>query len=423
MPSIDRRLLGLILGLAVGGGAAAAPDSEADALALPSGPPESTEPAKDWRLQLEGAWGRGRASLSGDTVALSRYSADFVYSTRLSAAWRLSLSDRFDRLHPADAGQDAGINSLREAYVGWQDAEAAWGLEAGRINLRQGPALGYNPTDFFRDGALRVSATVNPYLIREYRMGSVMLRAQRLWAGGSVSLALSPKLATEAAANGASIDLGATNNRDRALMTWGSKLSESANAQLHLYAERGGKPQVGASLTTLLGESLVAFGEATWGRGPSWLSRVSNTPQSEHSAARAAAGLTYTTSFKLSVSAEAEYNGFAINRSDWQALRANQPVLLSTYLYATTHAQELAGRSAVMLYATQKDLGLRQFDLTALVRRNQVDRSRLAWLEGRYHFASVDVAVQCLLYSGVPGSEYRASPYRRTVQMVASYYF
>ena len=46
----------------------------------------------------------------------------------------------------------------------------------GRINVRNGAALGYNPTDFFRSGALRSVVSIDPNSLRENRLGTVMLR-------------------------------------------------------------------------------------------------------------------------------------------------------------------------------------------------------------------------------------------------------
>ncbi|HEY6924892.1 MAG TPA: hypothetical protein VI653_15565, partial [Steroidobacteraceae bacterium] len=44
------------------------------------------------------------------------------------------------------------INDLREAYLSWQPWDHTY-LDLGRINLKNGVALGYNPTDFFRTRA------------------------------------------------------------------------------------------------------------------------------------------------------------------------------------------------------------------------------------------------------------------------------
>lgn len=397
----------------------AAPGNDDDALALQSGPEDKLATAGGLKLSLEGAVGRAEFRGQG-SESLRRGSVDLYYASRLSDQWRFTVSDRMDALHPKDG--EATVNSLRELYVGWQNDAASWIVEAGRINLRQGPALGYNPTDFFRDNALRVSTTVNPLLVREYRLGSFMLRAQKLWSEGSLSLSLSPKLENTASADGWNADLGATNARNRALVSLSTQWSQSTSTQLHLYEEQGGQPVLGAGVSSLLGSATVAFAEWTWSREPTLSDRARGSA-SRTAGQRLATGLTYTTASKLALTAEYEYNGFALTAGDRDALAARQPFLLGAYLFEAARRQDLAARSALMLYAKQTDVFTRNLDLTALLRANTNDHSTLAWLELRYHWSQFDLSLQALQYRGRDLTEYGASPYRRTVQALVTWYF
>ena len=175
----------------------AATDADADALGLESAPEAAAPPAAtDTRMYIEGAIGNSSQHYQPNSVGTARASFDFSTTAQMGPGLRAVLSDRVDHLYPAPApGADATVNTLREAYLSWQPESRDTVLEFGRINLRYGPGYGYNPTDFFRDGSLRVVTTADPFALRENRQGSVMLRAQRLWSGGSLSLALSPKLA------------------------------------------------------------------------------------------------------------------------------------------------------------------------------------------------------------------------------------
>ena len=85
--------------------------------------------------------------------------------------------------------------------------------------------------------------------LRENRLGTVMLRAQRLWTGGSISAAFSPKLADRPNPDGWSLDLGSTNNRDRALVALGTQFSQRFSSQLLLYKQSGLTPALGANMT------------------------------------------------------------------------------------------------------------------------------------------------------------------------------
>jgi hypothetical protein len=312
------------------------------------------------------------------------------------------------------------VNSLREAYLSWQPEGGNMVMEFGRINLRYGPGYGYNPTDFFRDGSLRVLTTADP--LRENRLGTVMLRAQRLWTEGSLSVALSPKLADRPNPDGWSLDLGATNNRDRSLIVLGTQWSQSVSSQLLLYKEAGQSPALGANLTALLSDAAVAHLEWSRSNEPDLLSRAFALPASTATRNRFAGGITYTTLGKLPLTAEYQYNGFGLNQSNWAALGA-VPATQQAYLRESLRLQELAPRQAYLIYVTQKSLWLKDLDLTAYLRFNPGDDSRLAWVELRHHWPSFDLTFQLQQNMGNSTSEFGILPDRRVVQVLGTYYF
>lgn len=399
-----------------------AADDDLDALSLESAPEVTPESVRSTQLFVEGALGYAsqRYQLRGNT--LRRASVDLTHSSHLAPGLRAVISNRLDVIDPAAPGADAAVNSLREAYVSWQPAEANTVLELGRINLRYGPAYGYNPTDFFRDGSLRTLTTVNPFALRENRLGTFMLRGQQLWSGGSLSVAYSPKLASAANSDGLSLDWGATNHRNRAVVALGTQLSQNVNSQLLAYKEQGLSTTVGANLTALLSDGAVAHMEWTRGKEPDLLSRALGTPSQSATRNRFAGGVTYTTLGKLSFTAEYQYNGFALGQSDWQALSAT-PLAQLGYLRESLRLLELAPRQAYLLYVTQKSLGLKNLDFTAFLRINAEDHSRLAWAELRHHWPSFDLTLQAQQYMGKPSTEFGLSPQRRVVQVLGTYYF
>ena len=66
---------------------------------------------------------------------------------------------------------------------------------------------------------------------------------------------------------------------------------------------------------------------------------------------------------------------------------------------------------------------MKHLDLTAMLRNDLVDHSRLQWLEARYHWTRVDVALQTQLNTGTSSSNYGAQAERRMWQAVARYFF
>lgn len=398
-------------------------DLESDALSLEAAPAEApAEGARDTKIIIEGALGNAEQRYLPESRNIGRASFDFSHTARLSPGLRAVVSDRIDHIYPADAGADATINSLREAYLSWQPEAGNAIVELGRVNLRYGPGYGYNPTDFFRDGSLRTRTSANPFAVRENRLGSVMLRAQRLWTDGSLSVAYSPKLADGPNADGWSLDLGSTNNRNRILLALSTQFSQNVNSQVLAYQQQGMSPTLGGSLTALLSDAAVAHLEGSHGSEPDLLSRALAQTGAAVTRNRFAGGITYTTLSKLSVTAEYQYNGFALDQSNWSAL-GSRPANQVAYLIEAQQRQELAPREAYLIYVTQKSLLLKNLDLTAFLRVNAGDHSRLFWAELRQHWPSFDLAFQLQRHIGSPTSEFGILPDSRIMQILGSYYF
>lgn len=396
-------------------------DEEIDPLSLESAPEAATPTASGVKIFLEGSVGNAEQRYLPQSRDIGRASIDFSYSTRLTPGLRAVLSDRIDHLYPTEAGVDSTVNSLREAYLSWQPEGGNTAVEFGRINLRYGPGYGYNPTDFFRDGSLRTLTSTNPFAMRENRLGTVMLRAQQLWSGGSLSVAYSPKLEDRPSADGMSLDLGATNNRNRALIELSTQFSQRLSSQVMLYKEQDRDPAIGASLTALVSDAAVAHAEWSRSSEPTLLNRalgLTTTTQQD----RFAGGLTYTTLGKLSLTAEYQYNGFGSTQREWESLAAT-PLVKFAYLTDAQQRQEMVPRQAYLIYLSQKSLFLKDLDMTAFVRVNAEDQSQLSWLELRHHWPKFDVALQWQQYSGSTGSEYGIVPESRTIQVLANYYF
>jgi opacity protein-like surface antigen len=396
--------------------------SELDALDLESAPEKPAPAAAGTKFFIEAAGGRAGQRFGLGSRDIGRLSLDLSHTQKLAPGWRAVLSNRLDYFRPRETGSQSTINSLREAYLGWQPTDDTV-LELGRINLRYGPAYGYNPTDFFRDGSLRAIVSADPFALRENRLGSVMLRGQKLWSGGSLSLAYSPKLADRPSQESWSLDLGSTNNRDRAVLALDTKLSPSVNTQLLVYKQNGVSPTVGASISALVSDAAVAHAEWTRGKETELSSVLLSQAGGSKTADRFVGGLTYTTANKLSLTAEYQYNGFGLSKAQWNGLGAANPLLQGDYIRESIRRQDITPRQAYLLYATQRDLGMKDLDLTTFVRLNAQDDSRLFWLELRYRWSQFDVALQWQENSGKSGTEYGIFPDRRSVQLIGVYRF
>lgn len=332
------------------------------------------------------------------------------------------LADRLDLNRQAQSGAQNSVNTLKEAYLSWQ-AQDNRIIDLGRINARYGVATGYNPTDYFRAGALRSVVSVDPASLKKNRLGSVILRGQTLWNGGSLTALVSPRLAQQRNDAAFSPDFGATNNQHRWLLAVSQKLSDSLQPQWLLYGEQRQSPQLGFNLTGLLNDATVGYVEWSGGRSRSQLLQALHGVEDAAFRNRLSTGLTYTSADKLSFTLEYDYNGAALDQAGWDVLRSGAPASYRQYRMWLQNAQELPTRQALFLYANWQDALLNHLDLSTMLRFNAADHSRLSWLEARYHWDRADLAVQWQVNSGAAGSEFGAAPQQRVLEVLLRYFF
>src|ERR1019366_1842783 len=204
----------------------------------------------------------------------NRTSLDARYQWHLSDTLTATLSDRFNVIEQNDYSfpdHNNLRNDFREGYLTWEPSERIY-MEAGRINLRDGVALGFNPTDFFKTSTLLDQASQDPSVIREDRLGVLMLRGQAIWGDGSASIAFAPKVQspTSFSATGASgLDprFDRTNAADRVLLSVNYDVAD-LSPQALVYHE-GNRTRFGLNLSRQIGQSVIAYAEWAGGREPS----------------------------------------------------------------------------------------------------------------------------------------------------------
>jgi len=396
-----------------------APSSDLDALTLADKAPATPAQRElQWRLFVEGAGGAGKLRATDDDFSILRGSLDFRLDAKLAEDWRVVFSDRIDLVNGDGVPPGEDVNTLREAYVSWSRADNQM-FDLGRVNIRNGAAMGFNPTDWFKANALRAIVNPDPAVLRENRQGTVVVQGQQLWEKASLTAALSPKLARSSDSATFALNVGATNPENRYLLAGSYRFSEMLNPQALVYGGKDTPPQFGLNLSTLVGDSTVAYGEFTGGRGISLIAQALALPEQQSSQQRAALGLTYTTGFNLSVTAEAQYSSAAPNENQWRAL----PATAQQQVLATAQSlQDLPTRSQLFFYSTWKDLLVRRFDMSGFLRQDLQTNSQALWLEGRYAWERVELALQWQLYAGSAGSLYYAVPEQQTIQLVLRAY-
>lgn len=405
----------LALSLAAAPALAQAPDE--DALSIADKAAMAPEQARDLRFFAEGALRESTQQGTGRRLHGERLSFDLRYDTTLAAGLRAVFADRLDldRFGGGVPG-DGNVNTWKEGYLSWQ-AAADRLVDAGRINVRNGVATGYNPTDYFRANAVRSVVSIDPASLRENRMGSAMARGQALWTSGSLTALVSPKLADDPNNGAYSPDLGATNGHDRWLVALSQKVSASVAPQWLLSGSAGQSPQLGMNLNRLFGNATVAYVEWSGGRSRSLAAQAGVAPDDEAFRSRLATGATYTTAANLSLTLEYQYNGAGLDEQRWNALRRS-PAAYRQYRLFTTALQDPPTRQLGFAYALWQDAFVKHLDLAAMLRYDLADESRLQWLEARYHFTRADLALQAQYNSGDATSDFGALFERRAWQLV-----
>lgn len=388
-------------------------------------------------VDLEGwlqhhAWRGGR--LAPGTQApesQARLALDFRRDWTLSPGWRATLSDRLESAQNLDAGrQTQTCNALREAFVSWRGDSTvpvpaqptkeiapegeAFFVDMGRINQRLGVASGYNPTDWFRGGAVVSGVSQNPATLRQNRLGTVAVRGQWLSATQAWTLAWVPQLSNREHPDERDLATGLerTNRQQAVLVRWAPAINERVSLDLAALS-RGGEIESGLNATALLGDSLLAGLELSSARRP-WLptvdSALSAVPPASQSALRLAAGASWTAESGITLTLERHYAADALSAPSWRdwqsALRqhgasgAAVNAVNAAYGRLTSdlaYRQDLLVRDMWFARTAWDDaFGWKGFNIAAFARRNAYDRSRSWQAEASWNDRQ-DWSLRCIV--------------------------
>src|SRR5258708_3626385 len=187
---------------------------------------------------------------------------------RLDERLNFSLSHRLNLRAQNDISlpnHENVINDFREGFLSWQPHDGIY-LDFGRINLRSGAALGFNHTDFFKSRAVVEPLSADPSVLREDRLGTLMLETQYVGQGRALTVAVAPALVgpgpisthTNLPSFNPSIDR--TNHHDRILVKGSFAAGNDFNPEL-LSCREGGQNRLGANLTRGLVQKVIAYAE------------------------------------------------------------------------------------------------------------------------------------------------------------------
>ena len=343
-------------------------------------------------------------------------SKEWNLADRLELTYSGRLNLRFENDLGSPTSENV-INDLRELYLGWQPLERTY-LDVGRINLKSGVAIGYNPTDYFRTRAVVEPLSAEPTVLREDRLGTLMLRVQQLWQSGSVTVAYAPKL-YDASPIYSNIDLPSfnpmldrTNAQNRFLAKASVNLSSDFTPEALLY-EESGQTRVGTNLALEITQKVVGYVEWSGGRRASLIEdavsygretgtlpldapTVLPTSTSERFRNELAVGASYTTENRITFNLEYHLDQSSFAAGDWRnwfatgrGRSASSPIAQELW-YLREYAQDQQdpiSRHSVFLRADWVDAFVPNLELTGFVNPDLYDGSGLFQLTADYYLS------------------------------------
>jgi len=388
---------------------------------------------------------RAPASHSRNDRVNARSAFDIRAQQRTDSGMSFYISGRGSvTAGPLDESMSTKRLDLREAFVSQVDGNGlVW--KVGRVNLRNGVALGYNPTDFFRANTVVDNTTRDPVSLRESRLGTYMLDLQRIGESGSVQAVVAPRVVTNTKGlddqPSAGLAASRTNASNRFLLRFVRDFGVDLSPEFLLFKESGRDPKIGASITRALGQQATWYAEWTAGKRERPIdaavrfgAATGDLPQSSlrllsgedrRMAHELVLGGSWANASNLSVNLEFHFNQNGLSRNEWKDMFdsrvAGQLVPASLVRYARDYAsvfQEPLARRSVFTRAQWEDIWVRGLSVVALGNFNVDDRSTLFQLSLDYRLdASQRIRATWQTNVGRGASQYGSLPIRQAISL------
>lgn len=402
-------------------------------------PAAATGSARNTRAFTEVALGaiRPRAPAFGQENVSRQFwnlSLDIYMQTRVREDLQLIFSDRLNLSGEENRRltSDSAVNALRELYLCYESDASS--VEMGRINLRSGVGLGYNPTDYFRSNTIVFRPTEDPLKLQEMRLGVLALHVKTVSDAGGAAITLSPKVTTGGSGSTFDPRFQETNDSWRIAASASPSLKDWPYVGFSILKREHDPIRFGTNVSAAIGRATIAHFEWSGARQRS-LSRRAEEALSEaplaatgdapHFRNQFSFGVSYTASNRLNLALEYEHNGAGLDKPQWLQLSRNNPTV-ELYGRVRQYAQaqqEIPTRQAWMARLNWPQFPLRETELTAVVRYNPYDHSRFAWIEARYNLPRTTFVLAITHNTGSPQSEYGSLTAATAVNASAQFYF
>ena len=329
----------------------------------------------------------------------------------------------YSSTHP-NASDDAGWRlGFREFHI--RHNAGTWWMEAGRINVRNGVATGYNPSDFYRMGAISATRTRDPQRLRESRLGAVQLRAGTRMIGSEWTVSLSPSLHDRESPAWYDPRWGAVNGGasqhglEISLPRWNGVFSQL------LWQHRSDiGDSIGANVNAPFGQATIIYAEWARTHRKALGALAQNSDVHTSTVQQWSTGLRFTSDLRITLGLEWQYNGAGLSRDEWSDMWqfASTTGAARALADAGRSCDPLA-RNSMMISLLWERFGHRDAELNCFLRRNQTDHSRLGWCEWRYKGTDDEWSLSISRADGQARSEFAAIAQRWSMAMRWRHYW
>jgi hypothetical protein len=394
----------------------------------------------------------------------NRFSLDMRAEVALAPSLALTVADRVNVLlnEALDLSEDGVLNDLKEAYLTWN----LWGttfFDLGRVNVKNGVAVGFNPTDYFKKNAVTTRISEDPSVLRENRLGTLVARGQRIWEKGALTLLVAPEVTHEPdhwwTDDAGGLGLERTNDRTQLLVKGSVKSLWDLNPEL-LYYNDDGQSNFGLNLSRGIGNQIVAYAEWSIGQSGDLIAEADQAGRDAGIIPRRAPlvlagssedrfrnqltlGFSYTEKINRTTYFEYHYNEAGFSADDWSqwfhagvlarrlqevsATEKNGRGMLAQLWWIRQYAQivqEPLNRHSFMVKTQWKEAFVKKLDLSGLFVINPNDASFFLQPLAEYHLhpnLTLSLTLNCFL--GSDQSEFGSLEQMGNVRVGATYYF
>ncbi len=341
---------------------------------------------------------------------------------------------------------------IKEAYFSWQKSPTEF-IDIGRINIKNGFATGFNPTDYFKVGTVIDRNTEDVSQLRDARLGALLVQGQKLWQGGALSIVAAPKINYKSNhwttdKNITGLNLDKSNDRSRVLLKLTQEINDGFSPEL-LYYNEAGDHNIGLNLSRVMNKKWFAYAEWNIGKRRNLIDEaLQGARESAHIASaitqkfkidnaksyqqQAAIGASYTSESNITTQFEYHFNQAGLSKSQanhWFSLglKARNPAEIGQLLSIRGLAQargEPLGKHSLFIRSNWTDAGMDDLDVTGLLLTDLNDQSFVAQAQATYELNNKSaVSLRIAKYQGDRESIYGSLGQNYSFSLLMEYDF